>query len=109
MKLTPKVWRQKNNKAAGQFETYNVEANEHMSFLEMMDVLNEQLIDDKKEPVSFEHDYREGICGTCNMVINGQAHGPQKGTTTAQLHMRHFKEGDTITVEPWRATCFSRN
>ncbi|HMS67247.1 MAG: succinate dehydrogenase/fumarate reductase iron-sulfur subunit [Saprospiraceae bacterium] len=106
MKLTLKVWRQKNNKAAGQFETYNVEANEHMSFLEMMDVLNEQLIDDKKEPVSFEHDCREGICGTCNMVINGQAHGPQKGTTTCQLHMRHFKEGDTITVEPWRATAF---
>ena len=106
MKLTLKVWRQKNNKAAGQFETYNVEANEHMSFLEMMDVLNEQLIDDKKETVSFEHDCREGICGTCNMVINGQAHGPQKGTTTCQLHMRHFKEGDTITVEPWRATAF---
>ncbi|HOY12026.1 MAG TPA: succinate dehydrogenase/fumarate reductase iron-sulfur subunit [Saprospiraceae bacterium] len=106
MKLTLKVWRQKNNKAAGQFETYNVEANEHMSFLEMMDVLNEQLIEEKKEPVSFEHDCREGICGTCNMVINGQAHGPQKGTTTCQLHMRHFKEGDTITVEPWRATAF---
>lgn len=106
MKLTLKVWRQKNNKTAGQFETYQVEANEHMSFLEMMDVLNEQLIDQKKEPVSFEHDCREGICGTCNMVINGQAHGPQKGTTTCQLHMRHFKDGQTITVEPWRATAF---
>lgn len=106
MNLTIKVWRQKNNKAQGQFETYKVEANEHMSFLEMMDVLNEQLVREKKEPVSFEHDCREGICGTCSMVINGQPHGPQKATTTCQLHMRHFKDGDTITVEPFRATAF---
>ena len=106
MKLTLKVWRQKDNKAAGQFVTYNVQADEHMSFLEMMDVLNEQLIEQKNEPVSFEHDCREGICGTCNMVINGQAHGPQKGTTTCQLHMRHFNDGDTITIEPWRAAAF---
>jgi succinate dehydrogenase / fumarate reductase iron-sulfur subunit len=106
MNLTLKVWRQKNNKDNGHFETYKVEANEHMSFLEMMDVLNEQLIKDKKEPVSFEHDCREGICGTCSMVINGQPHGPQKATTTCQLHMRHFKDGDTITVEPFRAKAF---
>jgi succinate dehydrogenase / fumarate reductase, iron-sulfur subunit len=106
MKLTLKVWRQKNNKSQGKFETYQVEANEHMSFLEMMDVLNEQLINDHKEPVVFEHDCREGICGTCSMVINGQPHGPLKGTTTCQLHMRSFKDGDTITVEPWRAQAF---
>ena len=106
MKLTLKVWRQKDNKAKGQLETYQVEANEHMSFLEMMDVLNESLIAQKKDPVSFEHDCREGICGTCNMVINGRPHGPQKGTTVCQLHMRAFKDGDTIVVEPWRAKAF---
>jgi succinate dehydrogenase / fumarate reductase, iron-sulfur subunit len=106
MNLTLKVWRQKSNKAEGSFETYQVKANEHMSFLEMMDVLNEQLINDKKVPVSFEHDCREGICGTCSMVINGQPHGPMKATTTCQLHMRKFKDGDTITVEPWRAKAF---
>jgi succinate dehydrogenase / fumarate reductase iron-sulfur subunit len=106
MKLTLKVWRQKNSKAQGKFETYQVEANEHMSFLEMMDVLNEQLIKGQKEPVAFEHDCREGICGTCSMVINGQPHGPLKGTTTCQLHMRTFKDGDTIVVEPWRAKAF---
>lgn len=106
MNLTIKVWRQKNNKAQGKLETHKVEANEHMSFLEMMDVLNEQLVKEKKEPVSFEHDCREGICGTCSMVINGQPHGPQKATTTCQLHMRHFKDGDTITVEPFRANAF---
>lgn len=106
MKLTIKVWRQKNAKDAGKFETYKVNANEHMSFLEMMDVLNEQLVIDKKEPVSFEHDCREGICGSCSMVINGQPHGPLQATTTCQLHMRHFKDGDTITVEPFRAKAF---
>ena len=106
MKLTLKVWRQKNHKAEGKFETYQVEATGHMSFLEMMDVLNEQLIHEKKEPVTFEHDCREGICGTCSMVINGKPHGPMKGTTTCQLHMRHFKDGDVITVEPWRAAAF---
>ncbi len=106
MKLTIKVWRQKSANDKGHFETYNVVANEHMSFLEMLDVLNEQIIMDKKEPVSFEHDCREGICGTCSMVINGQPHGPQKATTTCQLHMRQFKDGDTITVEPFRAKAF---
>ncbi len=106
MKITLKVWRQKNIQSKGQFETYQVEANEHMSFLEMMDVLNESLIAEKKDPVSFEHDCREGICGTCNMVINGQPHGPMKGTTVCQLHMRSFKDGDTIVVEPWRAKAF---
>ena len=106
MKLTLKVWRQKDEKSAGQFETHQVEANEHMSFLEMMDVLNERLISEKKDPVAFEHDCREGICGTCNMVINGRPHGPSKGTTVCQLHMRVFKDGDTIEIEPWRSTAF---
>jgi succinate dehydrogenase / fumarate reductase iron-sulfur subunit len=106
MKLTLKVWRQKNNQDKGRFESYRVDANEHMSFLEMMDVLNEQLIREKKEPVAFDHDCREGICGTCDMVINGQPHGPMRGTTTCQLHMRHFKEGDTIWIEPFRAKAF---
>lgn len=106
MKLNLKVWRQKNNKGQGKFETYQVIANEHMSFLEMLDVLNENLVSEKKEPVAFEHDCREGICGTCSMVINGQPHGPNPGTTTCQLHMRHFNEGDTITVEPYRAKAF---
>lgn len=106
MKLTLKVWRQKNNKAKGQFETYQVEATEHMSFLEMLDVMNEDLISKKQDPVTFEHDCREGICGACSMVINGQPHGPMKGTTTCQLHMRSFKDGDTIYVEPFRAKAF---
>ncbi len=106
MKLTLKVWRQKNAQAPGRFETYEVEANEQMSFLEMMDVLNEQLIARKEEPVAFEHDCREGICGACSMVINGHPHGPLQGTTTCQLHMRHFKDGDTIYVEPFRAKGF---
>ncbi|MEO5582985.1 MAG: succinate dehydrogenase/fumarate reductase iron-sulfur subunit [Saprospiraceae bacterium] len=106
MKLTLKVWRQNNNKDQGRFETYRVNANDHMSFLEMLDVLNEELLENKKEPIAFDHDCREGICGACSMVINGQAHGPLKGTTTCQLHMRHFKEGDHITVEPFRADAF---
>ncbi len=106
MKITLKVWRQKDNKTKGQFETHTVQANEHMSFLEMLDVLNEELIQQKKEPVVFEHDCREGICGACSMVINGRPHGPQRGTTACQLHMRHFKNNDTITVEPFRATAF---
>ncbi len=106
MKLTLKVWRQKNAKDKGGFQSYQVEANEHMSFLEMLDVLNESLIQKKETPVSFEHDCREGICGACSMVINGRPHGPQKGTTTCQLHMRAFKDGDTIYVEPWRARAF---
>lgn len=106
MKLNLKVWRQKNNQTKGDFETYAVLANEHMSFLEMLDVLNENLVSQKKEPVAFEHDCREGICGTCSLVINGQPHGPSTGTTTCQLHMRHFKDGDTIIVEPYRAKAF---
>ncbi len=106
MNLTLKVWRQKNNKDKGRLETYSVVANEHMSFLELLDVLNEQLILEKKDPVSFDHDCREGICGTCNLVINGRPHGPMQGTTTCQLHMRHFKEGDTIVIEPFRARAF---
>ncbi len=106
MNLTLKVWRQKNNNDSGRFESYQVAANEHMSFLEMLDVLNQTLIEKKEEPVAFEHDCREGICGACSMVINGRPHGPQGGTTTCQLHMRHFKSGDTITIEPWRAKAF---
>ncbi len=106
MKLNLKIWRQKGPDSTGGFETYMVEADEHMSFLEMLDVLNEQLIHEKKEPVAFEHDCREGICGTCNMVIDGRPHGPQQGTTTCQLHMRAYKDGDTITIEPIRAKSF---
>lgn len=106
MNLTLKIWRQKSASEKGKFETYKVEANEHMSFLEMLDVLNEDLIGQKKEPVAFDHDCREGICGTCNLVINGSPHGPQTGTTTCQLHMRHFNDEDTITIEPFRAKAF---
>ncbi len=106
MKLTLKVWRQKSDQHKGNFETFKVEANEHMSFLEMLDVLNEQLVQERKEPIAFEHDCREGICGACSMVINGQPHGPMRGTTTCQLHMRHFKDGEVITVEPFRARAF---
>ncbi len=107
MKLNLKVWRQKNKADKGHFDKYvidNIIAD--MSFLEMMDVLNEQLIKSDQEPVAFDHDCREGICGTCSMVINGRPHGPQKAVTTCQLHMRTFKDGDTITVEPWRAAAF---
>ena len=107
MNLTLKIWRQKNSKEAGNFVTYNVtNISEDMSFLEMFDVLNEQLITKGEQPIAFDHDCREGICGMCSMVINGQPHGPQKATTTCQLHMRQFKNGDTITVEPWRAKSF---
>lgn len=106
MKLKLKIWRQSNSKDKGGFKNYEVDANEHMSFLEMLDVLNEDLISQKEEPISFEHDCREGICGTCNMVINGQPHGPMRGTTTCQLHMRHFKDGETIVIEPFRAKAF---
>jgi|TARA_B100000780_G_scaffold270597_1_gene230579 succinate dehydrogenase / fumarate reductase iron-sulfur subunit len=104
MDLTLKVWRQKDSKAKGKIETYpisNVSADS--SFLEMMDVLNDNLINDGKEPVAFDHDCREGICGMCSMFINGQAHGPARGTTTCQLHMRSFKDGETIYIEPWRS------
>ncbi len=106
MKLNLKIWRQKNNSTKGGFKSYQVDANTHMSFLEMLDVLNESLIAKKEEPVAFEHDCREGICGACSMVIDGQPHGPWKGTTTCQLHLREFKEGDTITIEPFRAKSF---
>lgn len=107
MKLTLKIWREGGQYKKGQFEKYQLDnVSDHMSFLEMLDVLNEQLISQKKEPVVFEHDCREGICGACSMVINGHPHGPNAGTTTCQLHMRHFKDGDTITIEPYRAVPF---
>ncbi len=107
MNLTLKVWRQKNGKEKGYFETYSVEdISEDMSFLEMFDVLNEKLINEGKEPIAFDHDCREGICGMCSMYINGRAHGPLRSTTTCQLHMRHFHDGETIVVEPWRAAAF---
>jgi succinate dehydrogenase / fumarate reductase iron-sulfur subunit len=107
MNLTLKVWRQKNAQDAGRFETYPVQdISTHMSFLEMLDVLNEKLISEGKDPVAFDHDCREGICGTCGMVINGRPHGPMKATTTCQLHMRSFKDGDTIVIEPFRAKAF---
>ena len=107
MNLTLKVWRQKNKSDKGALETYQVKnISSEMSFLEMFDVLNEQLIETNKEPIAFDHDCREGICGMCSMYINGRPHGPWHGTTTCQLHMRAFKDGDTIVVEPWRAKAF---
>lgn len=107
MNLTLKVWRQKNKNDQGRFETLQAKnISSEMSFLEMFDVVNEELINEGKEPVAFDHDCREGICGMCSMHINGRAHGPWDGTTTCQLHMRAFKDGDTITVEPWRAGAF---
>lgn len=107
MNLKLKVWKQKNAESKGSFETYQAKnISSEMSFLEMFDVLNEELIRDGKEPIAFDHDCREGICGTCSMYINGRPHGPWHGTTTCQLHMRAFKDGDTIVVEPWRAKAF---
>jgi succinate dehydrogenase / fumarate reductase iron-sulfur subunit len=107
MNITLEVWRQKNAKATGKLETYKVkDVSPDMSFLEMFDVLNEQLITEGNEPVAFDHDCREGICGMCSMYINGRAHGPKNAITTCQLHMRSFKDGDTIVVEPWRAAAF---
>ncbi|MCG9910611.1 MAG: succinate dehydrogenase/fumarate reductase iron-sulfur subunit [Flavobacteriales bacterium] len=107
MNLTLKIWRQKNGNERGRFETYPVSGiSEDMSFLEMFDVLNEQLITEGKDPIAFDHDCREGICGMCSMYINGQPHGPNDRVTTCQLHMRSFKNGDTIVVEPWRAAAF---
>ena len=107
MNLTVHVWRQKNAKDAGRMVTYQVKGvNEHASFLEMLDVLNEQLIAKGEEAIAFDHDCREGICGSCSLVINGRPHGPQKNTTACQLHMRQFKDGDEITIEPWRAKAF---
>ncbi len=105
--LKLKIWRQRNHKEAGHFEMYDMPGvSTHMSFLEMMDVLNDRLIREGKDPVAFDHDCREGICGMCSMYINGRAHGPLKGTTTCQLHMRHFSDGETVTIEPWRAAAF---
>lgn len=107
MNLTLKVWRQKNSKVKGGFETFKVnDISSEMSFLEMFDVLNEKLINEGKEPIAFDHDCREGICGSCSMYVNGRPHGPWKHTTVCQLHMREYKDGDTITVEPWRANSF---
>ncbi|HAI82319.1 MAG TPA: succinate dehydrogenase/fumarate reductase iron-sulfur subunit, partial [Chitinophagaceae bacterium] len=104
MNLTLKVWRQRNSNEDGRFETYPVKnVSSEMSFLEMFDVLNEQLIAEGREPVAFDHDCREGICGMCSMQINGILHGPEKATTTCQLHMRKFKDGDVIVIEPFRA------
>ena len=107
MNLTLHVWRQSGPNAKGGFEAYEArDISEHASFLEMLDVVNERLIAEGKEPIAFEHDCREGICGSCNMVINGSPHGPEKATTTCQLHMRHYKNGDEIWIEPWRAKAF---
>ena len=101
------VWRQKDAKTAGEFKTYAVEnVSTHASFLEMLDILNEQLIEKGEEPVAFDHDCREGICGMCSLMINGRPHGGQRGTTVCQLHMRLFKDGDEIWIEPWRAAAF---
>jgi len=107
MKLTLKVWRQKSAENKGEFKTYQMDhVSEDMSFLEMFDVLNDDLVRKGEDTVAFDHDCREGICGMCSMYINGRPHGPLKGTTTCQLHMRHFTDGETITVEPWRASAF---
>ncbi|MEY4371788.1 MAG: hypothetical protein RL219_557, partial [Actinomycetota bacterium] len=100
--ITLKVWRQSGPTAQGHFETYHVESvTDEASFLELLDVVNERLIGEGKEPITFDSDCREGICGTCGLMINGQSHGPQKSTATCQLHMRKFSDGETITVEPW--------
>jgi succinate dehydrogenase / fumarate reductase iron-sulfur subunit len=105
--LKLKIWRQRNQNDTGHFEIYDMPGvNTHMSFLEMLDVLNDRLIREGKDPVAFDHDCREGICGMCSMYINGRAHGMLKGTTTCQLHMRFFNDGETVTIEPWRAAAF---
>jgi succinate dehydrogenase iron-sulfur subunit len=107
MKLSLRVWRQRNAEAPGKFVEYQArDISPDMSFLEMLDVVNEELIKSGEEQIAFDHDCREGICGACGMVINGKAHGPLSATTTCQLHMRTFKDGDTITIEPWRAAPF---
>lgn len=107
MKITLQAWRQKNADVKGEFKSYKVDhISEDMSFLEMLDKLNNDLVRSGDEPIAFDHDCREGICGTCGIVINGRAHGPLKGVTACQLHMRSFKDGDSITVEPWRAEAF---
>ena len=107
MRLKLKIWRQKSSNDKGKLVDYDLDGvDAHMSFLEMLDVLNEKLIQGKQDPVVFEHDCREGICGTCSMVINGRPHGPWQGTTTCQLHMREYKDGDTVVIEPFRARAF---
>ena len=107
LNLTLKVWRQKGPDSRGRLETYNAkDISTDMSFLEMIDVINEQLTIEGKEPIAFDHDCREGICGMCGTVVNGRPHGPEKGTTLCQLHMRHFSDGDTIVIEPWRSRAF---
>lgn len=107
MNLTLYVWRQKNAKDKGRMEKYEAkDINHHMSFLEMLDVVNEDLTKRGIDPIAFDHDCREGICGMCSLVINGVPHGPERGTTVCQLHMRHFKDGDSIYIEPWRAKAF---
>jgi succinate dehydrogenase / fumarate reductase iron-sulfur subunit len=107
MKLTLHVWRQKNAGDTGRMVKYeHNKVNAHMSFLEMLDVLNEDLIANGEEPIAFDHDCREGICGSCGFMVNGVAHGPERGTTVCQLHMRHFRDGDVLYIEPWRARAF---
>ncbi|HIG10240.1 MAG: succinate dehydrogenase/fumarate reductase iron-sulfur subunit [bacterium] len=107
LNLTLNIWRQEGPHATGSFEVRQLQdISTHMSFLEMLDCVNEDLVSEGREPVSFDHDCREGICGMCSLVINGQVHGPQPETTTCQLHMRHFKDGETITIEPFRAEAF---
>ncbi|TVT60209.1 succinate dehydrogenase/fumarate reductase iron-sulfur subunit [Amycolatopsis rhizosphaerae] len=106
MKLTLRIWRQRGPQDKGRLVDYGIEISPDASFLEMLDVLNERLATEGEEPVAFDHDCREGICGMCSLVINGTAHGPEKATTTCQLHMRKFSEGQTIVVEPWRARAF---
>ena len=107
MKINLNVWRQPNSSVAGSFQNYEVDnVMPDMSFFEMLDMLNNTLIKKNEEPIAFDHDCREGICGTCGVVINGRAHGPLKGVTSCQLHMRSFKDGDTLTIEPWRAKSF---
>lgn len=107
MRLTLHVWRQASSRDAGRFETFDApDVSEHMSFLEMLDVVNERITQEGGEPIAFEHDCREGICGSCGMVVNGRPHGPQSLTTACQLHMRSFNDGDEIWIEPWRANSF---
>lgn len=107
MRLTLHIWRQESRENKGRFETHEMQdASPDMSFLEMLDVLNEKLVEQGQEPIAFEHDCREGICGSCGLMINGQAHGPEGGTATCQLHMRKFSDGDSIRIEPWRSASF---
>ena len=107
MDLTLRVWRQAGPDAPGAFEEYAAtDISPEMSFLEMLDVVNERLVNDNRDPIAFDHDCREGICGQCGVVVNGSAHGPRSATTTCQLHMRSFRDGDELTLEPWRADAF---